>query len=70
MAQKRIQPGVAYTASGEKKISGSAGVVPVARGSRVSGPTDMKSGITPVRTNLPRKAFQDQKKVNTTYRWK
>lgn len=31
MAQKKIQPGVAYTAMGEKKIGGSASATPAAK---------------------------------------
>jgi len=71
MAEKRVKRGVAYTSSGEKKISGEASVTPSPKAPRTLKPTDMASGLKPVtRTQLPRTSFDDQKKVNSVYRWK
>ena len=71
MAEKRVKRGVAYTSSGEKKISGEASVTPSSKPSRTLKPTNMASSLKPLaRTNLPRTSFDDQKKVNSVYRWK
>ena len=71
MAEKRVRRGVAYTSSGEKSISGEAFTTPVPRSPKSLQPTDMASSLKPAqRTNLPRAKFEDQKKVNSTYRWK
>ena len=71
MAEKKVQRGVAYTSFGEKKISGEASTTPAPRSPKSLQPTDMASSLKPAqRTNLPRTKFEDQKRVNSVYRWK
>jgi hypothetical protein len=65
MPQKKVQPGVAYTKSGEKKISGSASTTPAPKAPTLgTANTNMTSSIK------SRSKFEDQKKVDSVYRWK
>ena len=70
MAEKKVKPGVAYTKSGEKKISGTASTTPTRQESaqmrQIPATPSSKIGSS----NKPRSAFEDQKKVDSIYRWK
>jgi hypothetical protein len=72
MPQKKVQPGIAYTKSGEKKISGSANTTPTRqeiqqiKQQRPSANTEIARSLKP-RT---RGKFEDQSSVDSIYRWK
>ena len=68
MPQKKVQPGVAYTKSGEKKISGSASTTPKPRNTVTpAGPT--ASMVNSIKSRF-RARFDDQSNVDSLYRWK
>ena len=70
MAEEKVRPGVAYTKSGEKKISGTADSTPTRKESAQIRQTPAMPNPRMASSNKPRSEFEDQKKVDSIYRWK
>jgi hypothetical protein len=70
MAQKKVQPGVAYTKSGEKKISGSANSTPTRQESTQMRQTPAMPNPRMSSSIKSRSKFDDQSSVDSLYRWK
>jgi hypothetical protein len=72
MPMEKVKPGVAYTKSGKKKISGSADTTPTRQETqqikqqRPSSNPEMARSLKP----KERSKFEDQSRVDSTYRWK
>jgi hypothetical protein len=70
MPQKKVQPGVAYTQSGEKKISGTADSTPTRQESAKARQTPAMPNPKMASSIKSRSKFDDQSNVDSLYRWK